>query len=112
MSRTARCAVIWLPERNAYEVQRRDDGSKRHLLPSADEGGFSRWIDDTSFAFHGKYGHLTLRKDARRYGEGYWYAYRNHGHRTLKKYAGRTADLTIERLEDIAAVLAAEIRAS
>src|SRR6266496_916811 len=112
MSRAARCAVIWLPERNAYGIQRRDDCSELHLLRAGDEGSFSQWIDDSSFAFHGKYGHLTLRKDARRYGEGYWYAYRNHGHRTLKKYVGRSDDLTIERLEDRAAVLAAEIRAS
>lgn len=45
-------------------------------------------------------GHLTLLKETRARGEdGYWYAYRRLGKRTVKKYAGRPADLTFARLE-------------
>src|SRR5581483_4867186 len=57
------------------------------------------------FSFQGKDGHLTLLKEPRVRGTDYWYAYRSLNGRTLKKYAGRTADLTVARLEEIARTL-------
>ncbi|QBD77067.1 hypothetical protein EPA93_14060 [Ktedonosporobacter rubrisoli] len=61
-----------------------------------------------SFAFQGRFGHLSLLKERRAYGsEGYWYAYRRQGKRTTKKYVGRTTDLTIARLERLAQALSA-----
>ncbi|GHO91133.1 hypothetical protein KSF_011810 [Reticulibacter mediterranei] len=59
------------------------------------------WLaSHTSFSFRGREGHLTLLKETRaRGGDGYWYAYRHLGKRTVKKYVGRPADLTFARLE-------------
>ncbi|HEX7737783.1 MAG TPA: LuxR C-terminal-related transcriptional regulator [Ktedonobacteraceae bacterium] len=94
-------AIIWLEERGRY-VRCEPGSSDFGLVPGAEE----EWLDwlagHASFAFEGKQGHLTLRKEARaRQGE-YWYAYRCQNRRTVKRYAGRTGDLTITRLEEIA----------
>ena len=74
------------------------------------EAQVARLLDkDTSFSFYGQQGHLTLLKETRvRGGDGYWYAYRRQGQRVVKKYAGRPADLTIARLEELARTLQAD----
>lgn len=106
MPKTAACALIWSSEQDTYELRRRGDN---HFLRLERKDWFALLIDDSSFAFQGRHGHLTMRKESRQHGEGYWYAYRNWGRKTLKKYAGRTSDLTIARLEEIAAALNAEV---
>ena len=111
MPKAAVHAVIWSPERDRYELHQQGDRS-HHPLRTEDGSGFIGLVDGSSFAFQGKHGRLTLRKESRLHGEGYWYAYRNQGRRTRKKYAGRTTDLTIARLEDIAEALTAEPRVS
>src|ERR1700722_19779905 len=102
MTKAAAYAVIWSPEREHYEWQHR--GRISCSVSPEDEFGFLRLVDSSSFAFRGKHGHLTLRKEFRLHGEGYWYAYRSQGRRTRKKYLGRTSSLSIARLEDIAEV--------
>jgi LuxR family maltose regulon positive regulatory protein len=112
MPKAAADAVIWSPEREQYEWQHQGENNSCPVS-AEDECGFLRLVDgSSSFAFQGRHGHLTLRKESRRHGEGYWYAYRSQGHRTRKKYLGRTPDLTIARLEDIAEALSAEHRVS
>src|SRR5437868_8715237 len=111
MPKAAVYAVIWSPERDRYELHQQGDRS-HHPLHTEDRSGFIGLVDGSSFAFQGKHGRLTLRKESRLYGEGYWYAYRSQGRRTRKKYLGRTPDLTIARLEDIAEALNAEPRVS
>jgi LuxR family maltose regulon positive regulatory protein len=110
MPKAAAYAVIWSPEREHYEWHHR--GRISCSVSPEDEFGFLRLVDSSSFAFRGKHGHLTLRKEFRLHGEGYWYAYRSQGRRTRKKYLGRTSSLSIARLEDIAEVCNAEARAS
>lgn len=108
MPKAAAYAVIWSPEREQYEWQYRGENYSRPVSPE-DEFGFLRLVDGfSSFAFQGKHGHMTLRKESRQHGEGYWYAYRSQGRRTRKKYLGRTNDLTIARLEGIAEALTVE----
>src|SRR5260370_11461391 len=107
MPKSATSLLIWSEDRGTDEV-RHQDGRSPYPLHAEGHRDFIRFVDGASFAFQGKHGRLTLRKESRRHGAGYWYAYRSHGHRTLKKYAGRTADLTIARLEDIAEALTAE----
>ena len=64
------------------------------------------WLDEmSSFAFHGRRGSFTARKEIRQRGSGYWYAYRKRGRALAKKYLGKTADLTFAHLEDVAALL-------
>src|SRR6266487_6133076 len=111
MPKAAAATLLWSPERERYEWQRRSENSSSPVSPE-DDLGFLRLVDGSSFAFQGKHGRLTLRKESRLYGEGYWYAYRSQGRRTRKKYLGRTPDLTIARLEDIAEALNAEPRVS
>lgn len=57
-------------------------------------------------AFHGQNGHCTLRKERRKRGDTYWYAYRGEGKRLYKRYVGKTAHLTTTHLEEIVRQLA------
>src|SRR5262249_55336055 len=108
----AAATLLWSPERERYEWQHRGENSSYPVSPE-DDPGFLRLVDSSSsFAFQGKHGHLTLRKEFRLHGEGYWYAYRSQGRRTRKKYLGRTSSLSIARLEDIAEALTTQSRVS
>src|SRR5258708_5051693 len=114
MPKATTYTLIWSDDAGTYEL-RYQDGRSPHPLRVEDEHSFIRLVEGSSFAFQGKYGRLTLRKESRPRGrgeEGYWYAYRHQGRRTLKKYVGRTADLTIARLEDIAEALTAQASSS
>jgi LuxR family maltose regulon positive regulatory protein len=112
MPKAAAATLLWSPERERYEWQHRGESSSSPL-EIEDAHGFLRLVDgSSSFAFQGKHGRLTLRKESRLHGEGYWYAYRSQGRRTRKKYLGRTPSLSIARLEDIAEALNAEPRTS
>jgi LuxR family transcriptional regulator, maltose regulon positive regulatory protein len=112
MPKAAAATLLWSPARERYEWQHRGESSSSPL-EIEDTPGFLRLVDDSSsFAFQGRHGRLTLRKESRRHGEGYWYAYRSQGRRTRKKYLGRTPSLSIARLEDSAEALNAEPRAS
>jgi len=67
------------------------------------------WLDQvSSFAFSGKSGHFTVRKEAKQCGDWYWSAYLATGERLTKKHLDKTADLTLARLEHIAGMLSAQ----
>jgi LuxR family transcriptional regulator, maltose regulon positive regulatory protein len=112
MPKVATHALIWSPEKNHYELHTPDLPDHYPLL-TEDEQWF-RWLSArSSFSFQGQYGHLTLRKEPRpRGGEGYWYAYRTQNRRTVKKYVGRTAELSITRLEATAQALTTQTRSA
>ncbi|HLZ59102.1 MAG TPA: LuxR C-terminal-related transcriptional regulator, partial [Ktedonosporobacter sp.] len=62
-----------------------------------------------SFAFVGSVGvSYTARKEKMLRGGDYWYGYRSVQRKTVKRYLGRTADLSLARLEEIATALADE----
>ncbi|HEU5373908.1 MAG TPA: LuxR C-terminal-related transcriptional regulator [Ktedonobacteraceae bacterium] len=67
------------------------------------------WLETvSSFAFENRAGqHCTVRKERLRRGDVYWYAYRSIEGRTRKRYLGRTADLSFERLEEVSELFAA-----
>lgn len=68
------------------------------------------WLEQSvSFSFHSRWGmHYTVRKQRGQRGGSYWYGYRRlHGH-IVKHYLGKTADLTLARLEEIARLLKSE----
>ena len=102
MPRRASHAVRWLSESHCYTLQDGDGPTERELL----SGDMSRldWLDQiASFSFHGRSGtYCTVRRETMRRGGAYWYAYRSLQGRTVKRYLGRTADLTIARLEEVA----------
>ncbi|GHO97605.1 LuxR family transcriptional regulator [Reticulibacter mediterranei] len=64
----------------------------------------SDWLEQTaSFAFQSRWGmYYTVRKQRVQRGSSYWYAYRRLHGRIVKRYLGRTTDLTFARLEEIA----------
>ena len=94
--------LIWRTDRRVYELD--EPGSEPFLPLVSNEERWVAWLESISaFSFQGQQGHLTVRKEARPRGDQYWYAYRRVGPRMAKKYLGRSVDLTLGRLEEIAA---------
>ncbi len=68
------------------------------------------WLETlTSFHFAGKQGFFTARKDQKKRGKGYWYAYRKHRNKLFISYLGTTERLTLAHLEEGAAVLTQKV---
>src|SRR5579859_7238978 len=110
MPKPATSTLIWSWEQGVYALY--EQGHPEAPLVQEDDEPWLLWLASrTSFSFQGKYGRLNLQKERRsRGGEGYWYAYRRQGKQTVKKYAGRTADLSIAHLEDLAQLLHSSTR--
>src|SRR5690349_3315131 len=67
------------------------------------------WLEEhTSFAFSDSIGSFTARKEPRRSGGWYWKAYRRRAGKLLSAYLGRSADLSLARLQATARTLAGE----
>ncbi|TMD99437.1 MAG: hypothetical protein E6I80_28030, partial [Chloroflexi bacterium] len=105
MPKAAPYRVAWDPERRAYELH---DTSSQQALPIVP--GSREWFDwltsVSSFTFGGRHAQLTVRQESRSGGSAYWYAYRRTGRNTAKKYLGRTSDLSLAHLEEVALQLA------
>src|SRR5215469_7537852 len=100
-------ALIWSHEQKHYQLY--SHGQPGLCFLPGDEPAFSRWLDEhTAFAFLGQAGRISVLKEARRGGIGYWYAYRTHNRHTRKRYLGGTAQVTLARLEEVAKVLNSE----
>ncbi len=110
MPKAAEYRLSWSAEREVYEL--REHRSQR-LLPVTPGGrAWFAWLDSIpSFTFQGQHGQLTVRKELRQRGDRYWYAYHRVGAKMVKKYLGRTTDLTLTRLEEIAGVLCSQSKA-
>lgn len=68
---------------------------------------WQRWLEEaSSFAFHGRAGRFTARKERRGRADGYWRAYRRQRGTLRSAYLGMSANLTLERLEEVAQALA------
>ena len=104
MPRVPAYTLAWSSATEAYELnQTRERGVLRIVVESPD---WFAWLDQvSSFAFVGKSGRYTARKEAKQRGGRYWYAYLTMGEHLTKKYVGKTADLSLVRLEHIAEVL-------
>lgn len=102
MPKTARYHLSWVDEQGIYVLRETDTHEQRLSITPGRPEWFS-WVSSiSSFTFTGKLGHLTVRREARG-GEGtYWYAYRRQGNKMLKRYLGRTAQLTPAHLEEVA----------
>ena len=104
MPKAAQYRLTWHAGSRTYELREHPGGPLFAVMPG--EHSWFAWLDTVaSFTFWGQQGQLTVRKESRQWGEGYWYAYRRVGSKLTKKYVGRTADLTLTRLEEIAAQL-------
>src|SRR5579875_1829037 len=98
MPRRAPYLLRWSPDAHAYELTRDGDPVPREMAPGS--RAWLDWLDGSaSFSFQGRSGaRCTVRKETLRRGDGYWYGYRSLHGRTVKRYIGRTADLSIARL--------------
>ncbi len=94
-------ALIWSQAQQQYELI--TDGHPDHCFKRGDEPALPRWLDEhTAFAFLGQAGRLSVLKEARDRGAGYWYAYRTQARHTYKRYLGSTTSMTFARLEAVA----------
>ncbi len=107
MQHIASSTLSWSAVHQVYE---RSDAQRRKVLRmTIEDPAWFAWLDEVfSFAFHGQRGSFTARKETKQRGAVYWYAYRKTRGTLAKKYLGKTADLTLARLEDVAAVLHAD----
>jgi LuxR family maltose regulon positive regulatory protein len=101
---------FWGENLSLYYFLRRRVANSARKVRKSQHSGWCRfeWLDTVaSFSFSGKYAQLTVRKEPRQHGETYWYAYRRNGQKMSKRYLGRTSELTLTRLEEVARELAA-----
>ncbi|HEY1350888.1 MAG TPA: LuxR C-terminal-related transcriptional regulator [Ktedonobacteraceae bacterium] len=61
-----------------------------------------------SFAFRGQRGAYTARREQIKPGYWYWYAYQRSQKRVQKKYLGKSEALSLQRLEEVAALFNGE----
>ena len=103
MPKRAQYIIFWSVEKAAYLL---DDSEyvTTSVLPEGER--WQHWLQEHhSFAFQGRNGQMNMLKEKRRGEQDYWYAYQRHGERMVKQYAGRSTQLSMERLEDITATL-------
>src|SRR6266487_3192665 len=101
-------ALIWSEVQQRYELQ--THGQSVQCFRRGDEPAWQSWLDEhTAFAFVGQAGRISVIKEGRSRGGGYWYAYRTKDRHTRKHYLGPTVKVTFERLEEVAKVLKSEL---
>ncbi len=97
-------ALIWSQEHQHYELH--IHGQREQCIHQGDELAWQNWLaEHTAFAFRGQAGQLSVLKEARSRGTGYWYAYRTQNRHTRKRYLGPAANVTFARLEEAAKLL-------
>jgi LuxR family maltose regulon positive regulatory protein len=107
MEHIASSTLSWSVVHQVYELA--DAKLSEALRLTSEDPAWFAWLDEvSSFAFKGQRGSFTARKETKQRGVVYWYAYRKTKGKLAKKYLGKTADLTLARLEDVAGVLHAD----
>ena len=102
--------LAWSPTAAAYELYETRSREALQLVPESPD--WFTWLERvSSFAFWGKSGHYTARQETKQRGDRYWYAYLATGTHLTKKYLGKSADLTLAWLEQIAGLLGAQSQA-
>src|SRR2546427_4952175 len=101
MPKPATHTLIWSAQSKTYTILC-PDSQPQSLVPGNEEPWLAWLTTHSSFSFQGQYGHLSVLKESRQRGAGYWYAYHTTQSRTRKRYLGRTAMVTLARLENVA----------
>src|SRR2546421_7510554 len=101
MPKPATHTLLWSAQSKTYALLC-PDSPPQSLLPGNEESWLAWLTTHSSFSFQGQYGHLSVLKESRKRGAGYWYAYHTTQSRTRKRYLGRTAMVTLARLEKVA----------
>ena len=101
MPKAANHTLIWSAQSKTYTLLCPD--SQRQSLVSGNEESWLAWLaTHSSFSFQGQFGQLSVLKESRQRGAGYWYAYHTTQSITRKRYLGRAAMVTLEHLEKVA----------
>src|SRR5437868_2717457 len=94
-------ALTWSPVHHVYELHERQGHEALDIVPESQARLI--WSSQiSSFAFHGKHGSYTVRKERKQRGGEYWCAYARVGGKLTKRYVGRGCDLSPARLEQVA----------
>src|SRR6266550_1233753 len=81
MPKSSTHILLWSEEKQIYELL--TDGDPQEYFRSEDGDSWRHWLEThTSFSFQGLRGRMSVIKESRPRGMGYWYAYRSHGRRT------------------------------
>jgi LuxR family transcriptional regulator, maltose regulon positive regulatory protein len=97
-------ALIWSEAHQHYELSTK--GRTGQSFRWGDEPAWLAWLaEHTAFAFIGQSGRLSVLKEARSRGTGYWYAYLTRARHTHKHYLGPSTKVTFARLEQVAQAL-------
>jgi len=96
--------LIWSAESSSYTLFTPDQ-PPRSLVPGDEESWLAWLTTHTSFSFQGQHGQLSVLKESRSRGAGYWYAYHTAENQSRKRYLGRTSTVTLARLEEVAHTL-------
>jgi LuxR family maltose regulon positive regulatory protein len=103
MPRPAQNIVVWNASDERYEISITRTWGKGKLGLQLDGPEWFAWLRDiSSFAFQGREGRFTARKEERRRGSMYWVAYLRSKGKLTKRYIGPTEAVTIVRLEQVA----------
>src|SRR6266702_4509422 len=104
MPRVPLHALIWSRDQGRYELYTRGQFVQR--FRSGDHQAWQSWLCQvTSLAFHSPFGSLNVYQEARPRGGAYWYAYHTNRGGTRKHDLGRTAQVSLARLEAAAQAL-------
>nr|MDQ2716255.1 LuxR family transcriptional regulator [Chloroflexota bacterium] len=101
-------ALVWGSESASYELW--TQGYREISFQASNEAQWLAWLEThLAFSFRGQGGHMNVLKESRQRGRGYWYAYRSLEKRTIKRYLGPTARVTLALLEEVAGKLGQEL---
>jgi LuxR family maltose regulon positive regulatory protein len=99
--------LTWSEEHQHYKLH--THGRPQQSFRRGDEQPWQYWLTkQRSFSFQGQHGHLSVIKEIRPRGTGYWYAYNTLDRQIRKRYLGPTTRVTLQRLEEEAQALATE----
>ena len=99
--------LIWSARSKTYALVT-PDHPPQEMVPGNEEAWIAWLTTHSSFSFHGQSGSLSVLKESRKRGAGYWYAYYTKESHTRKRYLGRSAVVTPARLEEVAQDLGSE----
>jgi LuxR family maltose regulon positive regulatory protein len=101
MPKEAASVLAWSAARQAYTLS--DRQKEQTLTFDGDSPAWYQWLEQSaSFAFRGQRGTYTARREQIKPGDWYWYAYQRTQKRVRKKYLGKSAALSLGRLEEVA----------
>lgn len=105
MPKGTACKIYWSTEHEQYACSE-NHGQVRCILHD-DQQQLQAWLSRvSSFAFSGKVGSCTIRREPPQQAHGYWYAYHRNGRRIQKKYLGKSEAVTIRLLEHVTSLFA------